>query len=372
MKKILYFMHISWGWVKQRPHFVAEYLSKYFDLTLLFKESIYKNMLVRNDVPKNIKFAKLFIFPNKLFRYDFIRKINSKIIFYKIKKIIGKYDLLWFTHPLMFEYVADKIPESCKVVYDCMDDVTEFPDLKYDQRKKYLMLNIENKLIARSNIIFTSSEYLRQRIMEKYSIDGKKIYIINNAMTQEDQKELPKKLLLRIKEKSDLAKVKISYIGTISEWVDFELIFKSLDKYKDIVYMFFGPSTIRKPQHERILYFGPIEHKYVFHIMSLSDALVMPFKLDKLILSVNPVKLYEYIYSYKPSIVIDYQESSKFSDYVYLYKSEEEYCYLIEELEKGRLRLKADKFKYREFALKNNWESRIKDMINIIGDFCDK
>ena len=37
-KKILYLMNIPWGWVKQRPHFIAEYLSKDFIVDVYYKK----------------------------------------------------------------------------------------------------------------------------------------------------------------------------------------------------------------------------------------------------------------------------------------------------------------------------------------------
>ena len=37
-KKILYLMHIPWGWIKQRPHFLAELLSIDFDVDVFYKK----------------------------------------------------------------------------------------------------------------------------------------------------------------------------------------------------------------------------------------------------------------------------------------------------------------------------------------------
>ena len=48
--------------------------------------------------------------------------------------------------------------------------------------------------------------------------------------------------------------------------------------------------------------------------------LVMPFKLDDLVQAVNPVKLYEYVYSHKPAIAIHYAETEQFEQFVHLYR----------------------------------------------------
>ena len=39
MKKVLYVMHISWGWIKQRPQFLAEELAKYYEVDVFYRMS---------------------------------------------------------------------------------------------------------------------------------------------------------------------------------------------------------------------------------------------------------------------------------------------------------------------------------------------
>ena len=39
MKKILYVMHISWGWIKQRPQFIAEELAKTCEVDVYYRMS---------------------------------------------------------------------------------------------------------------------------------------------------------------------------------------------------------------------------------------------------------------------------------------------------------------------------------------------
>ena len=40
MKQILYLMHVPWGWIKQRPHFFAEYLAKDLIVDVYYKKAI--------------------------------------------------------------------------------------------------------------------------------------------------------------------------------------------------------------------------------------------------------------------------------------------------------------------------------------------
>lgn len=55
MKRILYLMHIPWGWIKQRPHFFAEYLSEDCCIDVCYRKSntvSRKKLLTSKDVEK--------------------------------------------------------------------------------------------------------------------------------------------------------------------------------------------------------------------------------------------------------------------------------------------------------------------------------
>ncbi len=49
-------------------------------------------------------------------------------------------------------------------------------------------------------------------------------------------------------------------------------------------------------------FYGPIDDDKLYKNVQNFDCLIMPFKLNKLIFSVDPVKLYEYINYNKPIV----------------------------------------------------------------------
>ena len=369
MKNILYLIHVPWGWIKQRPHFIAENLSKYYKINVFYKKAYRSNNLVRNKISNdldNIEIKGIFGLPFE--KYNLIQKISSIIIRFQLKKIIDKFDLVWITHPDLFETIKNILPNDIRIIYDCMDDSLEFPYLKSNSALTEKILRNEEELIKKSDIVFASSDYLRCKLIDRYKIT-KNIYVINNAVSLDKiHSGYDLKIPFYIENKFKKTKIKLSYTGTISRWIDMDILLESLKRFKDITYMFFGPKEINLPKHNRLLYFGPIEHKYIFNIMKQSDALIIPFKLNELVLSVNPVKLYEYIFSGKPSIVIEYGETLKFKNYVYLYKNKDDYFNLIEKLVNNDLPPKRNLEESRNFALNNTWEKRIKGMVNIIED----
>jgi len=365
MKKILYFMHVPWGWIKQRPHFIAEYLSRYYDINVFYKKPYKKNNLVQNEFLDNIKIKELFRLPFE--RYKSISTYNAIITKFQIKKIIDEFDLIWFTHPNLFEPIKDILPKKIKVIYDCMDDSVEFLHIKLNTYFRKRVLNNEEELFKRSNIIITSSNYLKGKLIKRYKKNNK-IYVINNGIDLNGGKDFCNnfRLSLPIEDKLKKGTVKLTYIGTISNWLDIDILLKSLEQFKEITYMLFGPSEIKIPKHDRLLFFGPLEHKYIFNIMKRSDVLIMPFKINELILSVDPVKLYEYIFSGKPSIAIEYNETLKFKDYIYLYKDSKSYFKLLDHLINGNLPPKKNLKECYTFVLNNSWEKRINDIRKLI------
>jgi len=139
-----------------------------------------------------------------------------------------------------------------------------------------------------------------------------------------------------------------------------------LDKFTDLQILLFGPYYVLPPKHSRLIVFGQVEHKYIFKIMECSDAMIMPFLVNDLIKSVNPVKLYEYIYSCKPCISVYYEEVVKFKEFTYLYNNQRELVEMVGKLIIGKLQPKSNKTEISKFCIENTWEKRTEAIFNII------
>lgn len=241
-----------------------------------------------------------------------------------------------------------------------MDDALGFNGSK---KIKELLFTQEKELVNKSKYIFCTAEYLKEKIIQRYSIkDQSKIIISNNAI---NLPEYPINVENCIKEKK---KICLTYIGTISSWFDFDLI-KKLDDKKYVVKLY-GPVDVKaKVQKNNIYYYGSIQHEKIFQIMQEADILIMPFKVNELIRSVNPVKLYEYIYSNKPVISVKYTETEKFNDFVYLYESGnvEDFTMNIEIIRQNSFSSKNTRNKIDDFLINNTWNARIKQILNTIS-----
>jgi len=369
--KVLYLMHVPWDWIKQRPHFIAENLSQSFGVTVLYQRPFRRKNLMLNSVNASVQVKEYYGIPFKS-RSFLLNSINNFFVKVQleINNLFNKYDIVWVTHPAMYQYVkyiiADKI-----LIYDCMDDALEFPTIKSNKRLLENLYKLEEELCIRSNLLFCSSNYLRNKLISRYKFDINNIKIINNGININNlsvQSEIPaeiKKLFIGEDKK-------IVYIGTISEWFDFDLVLKSLNECNGIKYLLFGPTEAQIPKHKNLIYYGPIKHECVSTIMKMSDLLVMPFKVNELVKSVNPVKVYEYIYSGKPSLVVKYEETEKFDRYVFLYKSYNDYLKLIKDILNNKLYINVSETERFNFLERSTWEYRVKEMIEILSEHLNK
>ena len=82
-------MHIPWQWIKQRPHFIAEYLSEYFQIDVLYKIPLNvhkKNLINKEEYIPNIK--PFFQFPFKRFKLTFLINYFLDFLFLKKRSIL--------------------------------------------------------------------------------------------------------------------------------------------------------------------------------------------------------------------------------------------------------------------------------------------
>lgn len=351
-KRVLFCMNVPWEWIKQRPHFIAEGLAQNYDVTVLSPLAFHKYQ--SNDTGMQVK--KVLRLPFE--RFSWIAKISAFLQKIQFNRLAKHYDVIWLSLASQYS-LFNKQAKAKTIVYDCMDDMLGFEQYQ-DSRRRDAFLRAERDVFMNSNVVFTSSEHLKTVLIGRYG--QREVHVVNNALRDgfaESSKPLPEE----IQTKFDVSKKHISYIGTIDSWMDFDLLLSILSRFQNIIVHLWGPvGNVKIPQHERLILEGSVEHSYVSSIMKASNLLMMPFNVTPLIESVNPVKLYEYIYSGRPCLAPLYGESEQFGAFCYLYQTHQECLNLIESFEKEGYSAKKPMNQCEAYARDNTWTQRVKQM----------
>lgn len=356
-KKMMYIMNVDWHWIKQRPHFFAELFSKKYDLTVFYQRS-YNRKHLQNRKSVNFKLRPLYLVP-RIDRIYQLKKINillkSTFIKYRIKK--EKPEYIFFTFPDQ----CDSIPENYSgiIIYDCMDNHSAFID---EKRKKSLLEKQELKLVSRANIIIVSSEKLKEVLGEKYGSQFlEKIEVIRNGY---DGKAIEDN-----NGKTGNKEFTITYFGTISSWLNFEYLEKSLKEIEGLRYKLIGPvADVEIPLVNGIEYLGTIEHEQLYENVKNDDCLIMPFKINEIIESVDPVKLYEYINMNKNIVSVYYPEVTRFNPFVHFYSDYNSFVNVIRQLTIHNSK-KYDEEQRIIFLSENRWIDRVNSIIKILSNY---
>jgi hypothetical protein len=345
-------MNVDWDWIKQRPHFIAEHLTKSNNVLIIYPYS-WKRKNLSSNSPNGVHLYPFYRVPfgNKIRAFA---KINE-IILREICRILIKIyrpDIVWVSSPEFCNYLPGKF--SAKLVYDCMDDVTSFPNTEF--QKKNLAIS-ESKLVEMSNIVICSSENIKKKLVDRVG-NSKKYILVNNALEYLHGKDLVSSKSLKKLKKSFV----IGYVGTISSWFDFDILIYLLNRINSIEFHLIGPvssDALPVPTHNRLKYLGVVNHGDLQNSVRYFDAFIMPFLTTDLIQSVDPVKLYEYIFFDKPIMSINYPEIEKFYEFVDPYETADELVLIINQYVKNGFVKKYSAQSREQFISKNTWANRV-------------
>jgi len=357
-KKILYFCHVDWRWIKQRPQFLAELLQGEYEVFVIYPWQNRRKGL-RAKEATNVHLYAYKQIPSLGGKVKALKSFSKKYIIYQIKRKIAKLnpDIIWFTHPSQIDGLPDSYQGS--IVYDCMDDHISML-INQDEKEKLLLQ--EQTILSRANRVFVSSEYLKTIIQTRCSNNSNNIELVRNGYNASWQ-------LNEINKSNQKSQISLAYFGTVGRWFDTELLLESLNSFPELQYHLYGPverGTIL-PTHERIIYHGVVEHNEIPLFADKHDGLIMPFKICDVVKSVDPVKLYEYIALRKPVIAVSYSEVEHFLPFVNLYQNIGEYNNIVRLLAAGEISISSES-EINEFLSKNTWQSRVEQIKNSIRE----
>lgn len=338
-KNILIMDTIPWGTAfKQRPHQLAEYFSKYYDIV------IYK----LNGQKKVIKYGdNIMLCPKLKFK-----KFKNKKITYYIDSINETRDVRFLKKLKRYGY---------KIVYDYID---EFSNKICRTRRPYAVYRNLEKI--KPEVIIAAADKLYKDVEKRF--DKNKLVLAKNGVCVQDFVNPSKDFIPKdIKPILEQGKPIVGYYGVISRWLDYHLLSKAAQECPNYNFVYIGKDSqmqVKKlKMHENVYFLGRKEYNELSDYAQFFDCCIIPFKKGKIAKATSPVKLFEYMALRKPIVCTRDLHECKGYEGVLVAQNDEEFIKDLSiaiEMEK-KPEIKEKLFNY---AQENSWESRANSILN--------
>lgn len=301
---------VPYSGIRQRPQHFVDYFSR------LGYKTIYINLYGPNDMDEDaqgsIDHALREFAAGGSVDVSYARTVNANLLVFDgipvarhrsdsleyllqaIQREFGHGDLVFIaTYPDWLDHV-EKIESRFMLVYDCLDDWEEFVrDLGVG---KSIVVHKERKLASIADLVIVSAKKLFVK-MQRYS---DKIAYLPNGVTAEDYRlEAPPPIEYR-----DIPEPRVFFMGALHGWVDTELIAYLATRRPQYSFVIVGPiaDNIERPENHNIHYLGKKRYSELPAYLQHARVAIIPFKVNKLTVSVTPLKFFEYLASGVPVV----------------------------------------------------------------------
>lgn len=303
--RLVYLSPVSWNSVAQRPHFFAKAALRSGFSSILWVEPTPSRLPQVKDFwtklfsveadsfskPEAIEILKLRSIPVEPFGglYDFV---NRQAIVGALKSIQqfsvnGESTVLVIGKPSRFSLKVISCIKFHKIIFDVMDD---FPHFFHGISARRMEITLR-RVIHNVDICLFSSHSLQ----EKYGCLAKRSELVLNACDEAFLGECQS--LSHERNLRTIGHRTFGYVGSIAEWFDWDSVIQlAKDNPMDKV-VIVGPNYSRSTPElpENIELRKAVQHCEIPKLLSSFDFGLIPFKLNELTNSVDPVKYYEYV-----------------------------------------------------------------------------
>lgn len=272
-----------------------------------------------------------------------IRKINAKLLKWTIIKAIKQNNfmnpILITSTPLISELIGQLNETSSH--YFCLDDYSNF-DGAFDS-----LIRIEKMLLTKVSSCFAVSEIL---LLTRSAKSGNNYLLPQGVQTEHFHKNI-NKIPAKIK---NIQKPVVGFFGLISEWIDLDLIVHAAHELPSYTFLLVGKPSVDVSifkGYSNIIYLGEIPFRELPNYASIFDVGIIPFKVNKLTLACNPLKLLEYLSLGIPVVSVNLPEVKKLDFVTYIASDYNDFVSLI------------------KLSLKENSEEKIKARLACASKF---
>jgi glycosyltransferase involved in cell wall biosynthesis len=195
--------------------------------------------------------------------------------------------------------LVERLPRAL-CCYDYIDHVSVHA-FGWDQQQ---FAEWDERLLRASDLILTVSQPLATHLAERFPSD--RIHLVPNGVRGEwvDSAAEPWDRA-RLTSRPD--RLLVGFVGSLFEWIDFDLIVEVARRLPDVEFVFVGPTRRQVPLDPilglpNVRYLPPAPFDQVPALIKAFDVCTIPFKRDIVSLYADPLKIYEYCALGKPVV----------------------------------------------------------------------
>lgn len=238
--------------------------------------------------------------------------------------------IVWSYYPLDVSYydflrtnMGSRVIAS---VFDAVDDWSAHT--AYSKKRKKLKKNYA--YIERAcDIIFTVSRSLKERLFH----NAPNAHVIENGI---DLAHFQRTTDVKLNIFQDIPKPIVGYVGIIEQRVDFALIEYLARKNAGLSFVFIGDvwknaDAARVKKLKNVYFLGRIPYQNIPRAIKEFSVAIVPHRVSPLTLSMNPLKIYEYLASGVKVVSTPIAMSDECKKWVFVAESEYEFDSLLKQ-----------------------------------------
>ncbi len=358
-------------------HYVTKYLSKipgnrvaFIEHAVLFSDFYLKTKKKRRFLFPGVRTISPSLSVHSLFPkgpwekfHPILDNFNQELIMRQLERIIKKSQcneacIISFDYKV--DYLFRNMDWKVKKIYYIVDDTCEFD---YFQKRKEAIFREENETIKHADLVIATSQPLLDRVKPL----NRNVHLLSHGVDLEvfmvtDEFTIPQDLM-------SISKPIVGFVGNISTWVNLELVFEMAALIPEVSFVMVGPvsNSYQRPKGiDNVHFLGPKDKKHISSYCKNFDIGIIPFKENKLVKSVNPLKLLEYLAAGLPVVSTPMSAMHGLEDLdVYLESKAEGFKNRIRNILNNKIKTK-NRQERVQFARNNSWEFKVKTLVDII------
>lgn len=305
-RRVAFVMHYNWRFLFQRPHHLAQRFREAGVETVVFEvsgiRSHLQNLLSPEAAGEQLAVADRIW--STFHPHGLVRRFPSlaPILEAPIRRSFDRFAARWIDDEtlLWIEGVTPALPPERILrsrrrlaILDVSDDIAGF--FEGDPEAQARLLACEDEAVRSvDGVVVTAS-----RIHERISRRNPHTLLVRNGVSQ---RFLDAGRAALERPPSPAERPLVAYQGAIAEWFDFELVEAVVDALPDHDFAFMGrvlpgvaERVARLAARPNVRMLGMLPHHELPSRLVGASCGIIPFRINDLILSTDPIKLYEYL-----------------------------------------------------------------------------